>query len=213
AKSVQVYISRLRKLLASAGWPHSRLVTRPPGYRLEVAPEELDLARFEEHVERARAAGGRGEDAVAASELRTALALWRGAPLADLAFEPFAQTAAMRLEELRLDALEARVEADLDIGRASELVGELSVLVREQPFRERLRASLMLALYRSGRQADALDAYREARRVLVDELGIDPGPRLSELEVAILRHDPALDVHGATRSRSPRARDVKSESE
>jgi pSer/pThr/pTyr-binding forkhead associated (FHA) protein len=167
-------------------------VTRPPGYLLEVAPEEADLDRFELLVEEARRAGANGEHAAAAAALRQALALWRGPPLSDVALAPFAQEAARGLEEQRLEALEARVEADLALGRAPELVGELSALVREHPYRERLRAALMLALYRSGRQAEALEAYRAARRALVDELGIDPSPALTRLERAILSHDPAV---------------------
>src|SRR5204862_5513611 len=125
-----------------------------------------------------------------------ALALWRGPPLAALAYESFAQPAIGRMEELRLRAVGRRVEADLALGRETDLVGELEALIREQPLRERLRGQLMLALYRSGRQAEALEAYREARRALVDELGIEPGPGLQELERAMLRQDPEL---GATR--------------
>jgi DNA-binding SARP family transcriptional activator/pSer/pThr/pTyr-binding forkhead associated (FHA) protein len=192
AKTVQVYVSRLRRLLGQRGAAGSRLVTRPPGYLLEVAPEEVDLDRFELLVDEARRAGASGEQATAAAALRQALALWRGPPLSDVALAPFAQEAARGLEEQRLEALEARVEADLALGRAPELVGELSALVREHPYRERLRASLMLALYRSGRQAEALEAYRAARRALVDELGIDPSPALTQLERAILSHDPTV---------------------
>ncbi len=197
AKSVQVYVSRLRRLLGPHGPVGSRLVTRPPGYVLETAPEETDLDRFEHLVDEARQAGASGEPAAAAAALRRALALWRGPPLSDVALAPFAQEAARRLEEQRLEALEARVEADLALGRAPELVGELSALVREHPYRERLRAALMLALYRSGRQAEALEAYRAARRALVDELGIDPSPALAQLERAILSHDPAVALPSA----------------
>ncbi len=194
AKSVQVYVSRLRRLFGPHGPADSRLVTRPPGYLLEAAPEETDLDRFEQLVEEARQAAASGEPAAAAAALRRALALWRGPALSDVALVPFAQEAARRLEEQRLEALEARVEADLVLGRAPELVGELSALVREHPYRERLRAALMLALYRSGRQAEALEAYRAARRALVDELGIDPSPALAQLERAILSHDPAVGL-------------------
>jgi hypothetical protein len=176
---------------------------------LAVAPEEMDLDRFERLVDEARQATAAGEPAAAAGALRRALALWRGPPLSDVAFVPFAPAAALRLEEQRLEALEARVEADLSFGRAPELVGELSVLVREHPYRERLRAGLMLALYRSGRQAEALEAYREARSVLVDELGIDPSPALTELERAILRHDPAVALPASPPSpRSPAAHEA-----
>ncbi len=189
AKTVQVYVSRLRRVLGPGEAAESRLATRPPGYLLELAPDEADLDRFERLVEEAREAA---EPAAAASALRRALALWRGPPLSDVALAPFAQEAARRLEEQRLAALEARVEADLALGRAPELVGELSALVREHPYRERLRAGLMLALYRSGRQAEALESYRVARRALVDELGIDPSPALAQLERAILSHDPVV---------------------
>lgn len=191
-KVVHTYVSRLRRLLGPDGAAGSRLITRAPGYALEVAPEEADLDRFELLVEAAREAGAIGRPAAAAAALRRALALWRGPPLSDVALVPFAQEAARRLEEQRLEALEARVEADLALGRAPELVGELSALVREHPYRERLRAGLMLALYRSGRQVEALEAYRAARRALVDELGIDPSPALTRIERAILSHDPAV---------------------
>ena len=191
-KVVQVYVSRLRRLLGPSGPGRGRLVTRPPGYLLELEPDELDLDRFEGLVEEARRASASGDPAAAAAALRLGLAMWRGPPLADLAFEPFAQAIAVRLEEQRLAALESRVEADLALGRAPELIGELGALVGEHPFRERLRSCLVLALYRAGRQAEALEAYREARRALVDDLGIEPSPGLAELERAILRHDPAL---------------------
>jgi DNA-binding SARP family transcriptional activator/class 3 adenylate cyclase len=192
AKVVQVYVSRLRRLLGPAGQGRGRLVTRPPGYLLQLDPDELDLDRCERLVEEAGRAMAAGDPAAAAAALRRALALWRGPPLADLAFEPFAQAAAVRLEEQRLAALESRLEADLALGRAPELIGELSALVGEHPLRERLRSCLVLALYRAGRQAEALEAYRSARRALVDDLGIEPSPALAELERAILRHDPSL---------------------
>src|SRR5262249_48652057 len=130
----------------------------------------------------------------AARILREALGLWRGPPLADLTREPFAQAEIRRLEELRLVALELRIDADLSLGRRADLVGELEGLVRGHPYRESLRAQLMLALYGSGRQAEALDVYRETRQILVDELGIEPGPSLQELQQAILRQDPGLDA-------------------
>ena len=175
-----------------SGRARGRLVTRPPGYLLELAADELDLDRFEALVEEARRASAAGDPAAASAALRLGLAIWRGPPLADLAFEPFAQAAAARLEEQRLAALESRLEADLALGRAPELIGELGALVGEHPLRERLRGCLVLALYRAGRQAEALEAYRAARRALVDDLGIEPSPDLAELERAILRHDPAL---------------------
>jgi DNA-binding SARP family transcriptional activator len=185
-KSVQIYVSRLRKQLGE-----TVLRTRPPGYLLLVDRSEFDLARFEQLV---RDAAG-VDPGRAAQRLREALALWRGPPLADLAYEPFASTAVGRLEELRLVALEGRIDADLACGRHLELVGELEVLVVENPLRERLRCQLMLALYRSGRQAEALDAYRQAQQMLSRELGLEPGKDLKELERRIFQQDPALDVH------------------
>jgi DNA-binding SARP family transcriptional activator len=185
---LQGYVSDLRKALGSGG-----LVTRAPGYMVAVEPGELDLHRFERLVEEARGTLAAGDAGRAADTLREALALWRGPPLADFAYEPFAQAEITRLEELRLVALERRIEADLVLGRHAELVGELEALIPKHPLRERLRAQLMLALYRSGRQAEALEAYQEARRALVDELGIDPSQSLQELEKAILRQDHALE--------------------
>ena len=134
------------------------------------------------------------EPPVAAERLREALALWRGPPLAEFAYEPWAQAEIGRLEELRLSALQDRIDADLALGRDAELVGELERLVAEHPLSERLRGQLMLALYRSGRQAEALAAYRAARETLVETLGIEPGAALRQLERAILDQDPALDV-------------------
>jgi DNA-binding SARP family transcriptional activator len=185
--ALQVLVSKLRKALGDAG---ARLITRPPGYVIRLEREQLDLRRFERLVEEADAA----EPQVAAGRLREALALWRGPALTDLAYESFAQPAIGRLEELRLAALEKRIDADLALGRDSELVAELEGLVAGHPLREGLRAQLMLALYRCGRQADALAAYQAARRTLIDELGIEPSPRLRELERAILRQDPSLEL-------------------
>jgi DNA-binding SARP family transcriptional activator len=184
ANALQYHVSQLRKALA----PHEAIVTQEPGYVIRIGPDELDLLRFELMVEEARHA----TPELAARVLREALALWRGPALADLADESFAQLETLRLEELRLGALERRLEADLALGRFAELVGEVQVLVREHPLRERLRAVLMQSLYGSGRQAEALEAYRETRRLLVDELGIEPSTALRELEQAMLRHDPAL---------------------
>jgi DNA-binding SARP family transcriptional activator/tetratricopeptide (TPR) repeat protein len=196
AKSIQVYVSRLRKQLGDG-----RLVTRTPGYVLFVDASELDVARFEGLV----AEAGRADPEAAARKLRAALALWRGPPLADLAYEPFARAPIARLEELRLVALEQRIDAELASGRHAELVGELEGLVGEHALRERMRGQLMLALYRSGRQAEALEAYREARRALVEELGIEPGRQLRELHDAILKQDPRLDlVVAAEPSQAPR---------
>jgi DNA-binding SARP family transcriptional activator len=192
AAALQVRISHLRKALGTAG---RVVVTGPAGYSLEVGRGELDVHRFEELVARADAA----EPIVAAALLREALGLWRGPALVDVAYEEFAQPAIARLEELRLAALERRIEADLELGRHVDLVGELDGLVKEHPLRERMRSQHMLALYRSGRQADALGSYQQARATLVDDLGIEPGPVLHQLERAILRQDPSLELAGTTR--------------
>ena len=164
---------------------------------LELEPEQLDLDRFERLLGEGRELLAAGEAERAAEALRAALALWRGPPLSDFESEPFAHGEIARLEELHLAALEERIEADLALGRHADLVPELEALVREHPLRERLRAQLMLALYRSGRQAEALDAYRQTRRLLADELGLEPGRTLQELERAILRQDAQLDPPAA----------------
>jgi YVTN family beta-propeller protein len=182
-KSLQVYVSRLRKLLGE-----DVIVTRAPGYALAVTPEDVDLGRFERLTEEARTQ----PPAEAAVTLRTALDLWHGPALADLANEPFAGVEVARLEDLRQAALEARIDADLALGRHTAVVAELEALVRSHPYRERLTGHLMVALYRAGRQADALQAYRDARSTLAGELGIEPGPQLRELEQRILSHDPSL---------------------
>ena len=187
AAALRVNVSRLRKAL-----PQDVLTTRAPGYVIRVEPDELDLHRFERLVDEGRSLLARALAADAAERLRDALSVWRGPALADFIYEDFAQAAISRLEEIRLAAVELRVDADLALGRHDELVGELEALVAEHPLRERLRSYLMTALYQSGRQAEALDAYQEARRALVDELGIDPSPALQELERAILRQDPSL---------------------
>jgi DNA-binding SARP family transcriptional activator len=189
AHSIQVYVSNLRKAIGQ-----ERLRTRPPGYVLEVGPDELDLARFERLLDEGRRRLAEGLAEQADAMLREALDLWHGAPLADFAYEPFAQAAISRLDELRLSALEERIDADLACGRHAALVAELEALVREQPLRERMRGQLMLALYRAGRQAEALEVFQDARRTLVDELGIDPSPALQRLERSILQQDPALDL-------------------
>ena len=183
-KSVQVYVTRLRRALGDG-----RLITRGRGYELAVAPGELDVDRFDELV---RAASGAPAEE-AAERLREALALVRGTPLADLSLEPWAQAEIARLEERRLAVLEARIDADLELGGHRELVAELEVLVAEHPFREHLLEQLVVALYRSGRQADALDAYRRGAGRLRSELGLEPGRSLQELEGGILRQDAALD--------------------
>ena len=189
AKALRAHVSRLRRALGPSGALH----TRAGGYALELEPGTLDAERFENLLDRGRSQLAAGCPGEAATILREALALWRGPPLADVAYEHFAQSEIARLHELRLTALEERVEADLELGRHAELVGELELLVHEHPLRERLRGQLMLALYRSDRQAEALDAYREGRRLLADELGLDPGRPLRDLEQSILRQDPALD--------------------
>jgi DNA-binding SARP family transcriptional activator len=183
-------VSQLRKSLDGGG---AALVTRPPGYVLRLEPDELDALRFERLLADGRGALAAGRSESAAATLRDALALWRGPALADVAYEPWAQAEIARLEERRRAALEERIEADLAVGRHAELVGELEALVGVEPLRERLRGQLMLALYRSGRQADALAAYREGREALVGELGIEPGRALQELERAILRQDAVLE--------------------
>jgi predicted ATPase/DNA-binding SARP family transcriptional activator len=187
--TVQVYISQLRKRL-----PAGALETVPPGYRLAVDPATIDLFEFGRLCEEGRSALASGDAATAAETLRSALGLWRGAALADLSSVPFAQTEVLRLEELRAAACEDRIDAELALGRHGELAPELEALIGEYPLRERLRAQLMLALYRSGRQADALSAYQRARTTLVEELGIEPGEALRKLERAILAHDPSLDL-------------------
>jgi DNA-binding SARP family transcriptional activator len=190
ANALQYHVSQLRKALA----PSDVIVTREPGYLIRVGRDELDLLRFERLVAEAELA----TPDRAAEALREALGLWRGPPLADLADQPFVQSEIRRLEEVRLAALEQRVEVDLALGRHVQVIPELETLVREHPFRERLRAALMRALYGAGRQAEALNVYRETRQTLVDELGIEPSPTLQELERAILRQDPALAPEGDT---------------
>jgi len=188
--ALNVYLSRLRRLLESAG-AGGVLGRQAHGYRLQVEPGQLDANRFEWLVGEGREALAAGKAALAAERLRQALALWRGPALADLQSERFAITAGARLEEARVSALEQRLEADLALGIDRELIGELETLVVEHPYRERVRAQLMLALYRSGRQAEALDAYQQARRAL-DELGIEPSAALQQLQRAVLRQDETL---------------------
>jgi DNA-binding SARP family transcriptional activator len=185
--ALQVRVSQLRKALGEAG---GAILTRAPGYMLRVGRDEFDLHRFERLAGEADSA----EPAVAATKLREALALWRGPALADLAYESFAQPAVRRLAEFRLAALENRIAADLALGRHADVIGELETLVADHPLREGLRAQLMLALYRCGRQADALAAYQSARGMLVQQLGIEPSPQLRELEQAILRQDRSLEL-------------------
>ena len=187
--SLQVYVHGLRKALGA-----QRIERHGTGYRLPLDPAELDLSRFERLVEQAAGALGSGRAADAAEDLRRAVAFWVGAPLADLAGEPVHETEAAQLEERRLRALELLHDAELALGRDDELVPELERLTAAEPYRERFRAQHALALYRAGRQADALAACRAARELLVEELGVDPGPELQELERRMLRQDPALDA-------------------
>jgi DNA-binding SARP family transcriptional activator len=193
---VQRQISDLRRLL-----PEARLETVSPGYVLRLDAGQLDLHRFERLVEQGGVELERGDAAGARAILREALELWRGPALADLADEPFARSAVGRLEELRLAALERRLDADLALGRAADVVPELEELVAANPLRERLIEQLMLALYRAGRQADALAAYRAQRERLAEELGLEPGPALRRLEAAILQQDPGLA--GETQREAP----------
>jgi len=218
-RTVRAYVSRLRKALGASGaraaeeasapganhasraegadrMPDANggvLLTQGRGYVLRVAPGEVDLERFAEMAERGRDALAGGSTEEASAVLREALGLWRGAPLAEFAYEPFAQSSIAQFEELRLAAVEDRMDADLALGHSRELVGELRDLVARQPLRERLRGQLMLALYRSGRQAEALEAFQEFRRNLAEEFGLDPGPPIRQLELAILARDPGLD--------------------
>jgi predicted ATPase/DNA-binding SARP family transcriptional activator len=187
-KTVQAYVARLRKALGDP----DVLAATPAGYRLRVAEGELDAERFERAVAGAREALAAGRAEQAAAALREALALWRGPPLVELESSAFAPAEIARLEEQRLAALELRVDADLAAGRHAELVGELRQLTERHPLRERLHVQLMTALYRGGRQADALEAYRAAREGLVEELGIEPGPELQEVHRAVLAHDPEI---------------------
>ncbi|MBA3734901.1 MAG: AfsR/SARP family transcriptional regulator [Actinobacteria bacterium] len=205
AKVLQNCVSALRKEL-----PPDTIRTVSGAYCLALEPDELDRDRFERLLSEGRAALTAGDYSDALDRLHAALALWHGAPLTDLSYERFAQDEVTRLDELHVAALEDRFEAELALGRHDELVPELEALVTRQPLRERLRAQLMLALYRAGRQAEALDAYRAARRTLLTELGIEPGRALHELEHAILAQDPALDValrqHAGDLSPRPRCR-------
>ncbi len=195
AATVQVFVSNLRRALEPdrpRGAPGTVLVTASRGYQLAVEPGSVDAQEFVRLAEQGRAALDGDDPEQAAAVLRRALELWQGPALADVPDAPFARAEAARLDELRLGAIEDRIDADLALGRHSALVAELELQVLRHPMRERLRAQLMLALYRCGRQADALQAYRAARRVLHDELGLEPGSGLRELEQAVLRHDPDL---------------------
>jgi DNA-binding SARP family transcriptional activator len=187
-KIVQGYVSNLRKVLGGG-----LLVSRGRGYSLQLEPGQLDVDRFEGLVAEARSASLRGDARTAVGRLREALGLWRGPALADFAYESFAQAEVARLEESRLVALEDLIDAELGLGEHAQLIGELEGLVCEHPLRERPVGQLMLALYRAGRQADALKVYRQASELLRDQLGLEPGPRLRELERSIPNQDTAVE--------------------
>jgi DNA-binding SARP family transcriptional activator len=189
--AVEVYVSRLRRALGQ-----DRIETHPPGYRIRVEPGELDLHRFEVLTAEARAASEANDAAEAVRLLQQAEALWRGPALSELRSLERSRPEIIRMDELRLAAATDRIDAMLATGRHAEVVPELEQLVVEHPFQERLRAQHMLALYRSGRQVDALQAYQVARRVLEEDLGLEPGPALQQLQVAILRQDPELRAAG-----------------
>ncbi|MEY2422182.1 MAG: hypothetical protein QOI95_2249 [Acidimicrobiaceae bacterium] len=204
--SLQAYLSNLRRLLEPTRLPRAAattIVTSPPGYVLRADAEQVDAARFEELVRRGRQMLGENRPRECLELLTSALDLWRGPALADFAYEPFARSEIVRLEELHLAAMEDRFAATLDLGGEVDVVPELEVVVREHPFRERFWAQLMLALYRSGRQSDALRAFQRARDVLVDELGVEPGQILRAMEADILAHAPTLDAGaGVTATRA-----------
>jgi DNA-binding SARP family transcriptional activator len=194
--ALHTHVSRLRKTLGA-----DTIARREWGYVLRAAPAEIDLRRFEGLLAEAEPLAARER----AHKLAEALALWRGQPLADLVNEPALERDIARLEELRLSTLERRIDAELEAGQNSNLVGELETLIAEQPLREHLRWLLILSLYRAGRQAEALEVYRETRRVLTEELGLEPSPALKELEQAILRQDPSLQANAAPSRTDPPA--------
>jgi DNA-binding SARP family transcriptional activator/DNA-binding beta-propeller fold protein YncE len=202
-KAVNVYVSQLRKTLTRNG--HDLIATVAGGYRLELEPEDLDAAHMQRLLARACDRAAAGEPERAAELFREAVALWRGPTLADLPFESLARVEVEQLDEVRLAALMDRIDCDLALGRHEQVLGEVNLLVREHPLRERLRAQQMLALYRAERQAGALDAYAEARRTLVDDLGIEPSEALQRLQQAILRHDPSLETPEGTAGVNGRA--------
>ncbi len=198
ATTLQVYVSQLRKALLQGEGEEPReqaLLTRPPGYLMRVGPDELDLNVFESLRAQGREAYEQRNYAESSALLGQALGLWTGAALSGVPHGPMLETSAVRLDELRTEVLEQRISADLRLGRHHELVGELMALAHSHPMRETLHAHLMVALYRSGRQSDALAAYRRARRALVDELGVEPGPALNRLQERVLAADPALAWH------------------
>jgi DNA-binding SARP family transcriptional activator/streptogramin lyase len=195
-KAVNVYVSQLRKTLTRNG--HDPIATVAGGYRLELEPEDLDAAHMQRLLAHACDRADAGEPERATELFREVVALWRGPTLADLPFESLVRVEVEQLDEVRLAALMDRIDCDLALGRHEQVLGEVNLLVREHPLRERLRAQQMLALYRADRQADALDAYAEARRTLVDDLGIEPSEALQRLQQAILRHDPTLETPEGT---------------
>lgn len=199
-KTLRSYVSRLRRALGT-----TVIVGDPSGYRLDVDHAEIDTWVVEELLRMAAAAGGAQQHAIAAALCRDALATWRGPSLGDLADEPWAAADAARLEELRIGALEARIHADLECGRHLELVGELESLTATHPYRERLWAQRIVALYRSNRQADALRVFGDLRHILTEELGLDPSPELRELEARVLRHDPSLLLEPPAKADTPRS--------
>jgi DNA-binding SARP family transcriptional activator len=209
ANALQAMVSRLRRLLEDETDDANHVVvTRSPGYLLRVDPEQVDATRFERLAAEGRDALAAGEPVRAGGLLRDALALWRGPPFVNLPTLEFVQGEARRLEELRLTTLMDRIDADLAVGRPEELVPELEALIGANPLQERPRAQLMLALYRTGRQADALAAYRDTRVFLREELGLEPGKALQQLERAILTQDAALDAPAKTVTRTPEPADV-----
>jgi DNA-binding SARP family transcriptional activator len=187
--AIQNHVMRLRRSLADAG---SRICTYPPGYLIRVEADEVDVTRFGAHVDAARAAARNRAWEVAAAQASAALALWRGEPLADVGSEALMLREAPRLAEMRLQALETRIDADLHLGRHAEVITELRQLATAHRLRERFHGLLMLALYRDGRQGEALAAYQQARAMLVEELGTEPGAALSQVQQQILAGDPAL---------------------
>ena len=195
-KAVNVYISKLRQTLTRNG--HDPIATAEGGYRLGVDPDLLDAERLRSLIAQARSCIADGDSDPASQLLQEALALWRGPTLAGIPLESFGRDEVVQLDELRLAALMDRIDCDLALGRHEQVLGELNLLVREHPVRERLRAQQMLALYRADRQADALDVYAEARQTLVDDLGIEPCEALQRLQQAILRHDPSLETPEGT---------------
>ena len=197
-KAVNVYVSQLRKALARNGV--DPITTADGGYRFEIDSQELDAARMQQLLASARERTAAGKLEAAGELLSEALTLWRGPTLAGLLLESHGRDEVSRLDGLRLTALMDRIDCDLALGRHEDVLGELQVLVGEHPLRERLRAQLLLALYRADRQAEALDAYQQTRDVLVEELGVEPGPALQRLQKGILSQDPALELPAGTAS-------------